>query len=161
MNLRDSSEARRELPRDQRGEAPRATSAARPETQGATSAASSPVREPHAPATNPSAPVKIALAALRIYKVYASPWLGGGCRFQPTCSVYMYEAIERFGVLRGVWLGLKRLGRCQPFSRKFGYDPVPEKGPEKSEITNDLAKMSSRANPSEATRSATPKEAHL
>jgi len=69
--------------------------------------------------------VKAALAALRVYKVYVSPWLAGSCRFEPTCSVYAYEAIERFGVLRGTWLGLKRLARCQPLSRKFGYDPVP------------------------------------
>jgi putative membrane protein insertion efficiency factor len=71
--------------------------------------------------------VKAALAALRIYKVYLSVLFAGSCRFQPTCSRYTYEAIERFGVLRGSWMGLKRLLRCHPFSRKFGYDPVPEK----------------------------------
>jgi putative membrane protein insertion efficiency factor len=74
----------------------------------------------------PSAGVKVALAALRIYKVYLSVLFAGSCRFEPTCSMYMYEAIERFGVLRGSWMGLKRLLRCQPLSRKFGYDPVPE-----------------------------------
>jgi putative membrane protein insertion efficiency factor len=74
-----------------------------------------------------SVPLKAALAALRIYKVYLSILFAGSCRFEPTCSMYMYEAIERFGVLRGSWMGLKRLLRCQPLSRKFGYDPVPEK----------------------------------
>jgi uncharacterized protein len=74
-----------------------------------------------------SVPVKAALAALRIYKVYLSVLFAGSCRFEPTCSMYMYEAIERFGVMRGSWMGLKRLLRCQPLSRKFGYDPVPEK----------------------------------
>jgi len=71
--------------------------------------------------------VKAALAALRIYKVYLSVLFAGSCRFEPTCSMYMYEAIERFGVMRGSWMGIKRLLRCQPLSRKFGYDPVPEK----------------------------------
>jgi len=70
--------------------------------------------------------VKMALAALRIYKVYLSVLFAGSCRFEPTCSRYAYEAIERFGVPRGVWLGMKRLLRCHPFSRRFGYDPVPE-----------------------------------
>lgn len=75
---------------------------------------------------NQSAAVKAALAALRIYKVYLSVLFAGSCRFEPTCSMYMYEAIERFGVPRGSWMGLKRLLRCQPLSRKFGYDPVPD-----------------------------------
>ena len=74
-----------------------------------------------------SAGVKVALTALRIYKAYFSVLFAGSCRFEPTCSMYMYEAIERFGVSRGAWMGLKRLLRCQPLSRKFGYDPVPEK----------------------------------
>ena len=69
----------------------------------------------------------MALFALRFYKVYVSIWFAGSCRFEPTCSRYAYEAIERFGVARGVWLGLKRLLRCHPLSRRFGYDPVPEK----------------------------------
>src|SRR5580693_4312308 len=74
-----------------------------------------------------SIPVKAALTALRIYKVYLSILFAGNCRFQPTCSMYTYEAIERFGVMRGSWMGLKRLLRCHPLSRRFGYDPVPEK----------------------------------
>jgi putative membrane protein insertion efficiency factor len=77
--------------------------------------------------TRQSAAVKVALAALRIYKVYLSVLFAGSCRFEPTCSRYTYEAIERFGVMRGSWMGLKRLLRCHPLSRKFGYDPVPEK----------------------------------
>jgi uncharacterized protein len=75
----------------------------------------------------PSAAVRAALFALRFYKAYLSILFAGSCRFEPTCSRYAYEAIERFGVLRGIWLGTKRLLRCHPLSRKFGFDPVPEK----------------------------------
>jgi uncharacterized protein len=70
---------------------------------------------------------RAALFALNCYKSYLSVFFAGSCRFEPTCSRYAYEAIERFGVARGVWLGLQRLLRCHPLSRKFGYDPVPEK----------------------------------
>lgn len=71
--------------------------------------------------------VRAALFALSFYKSYLSILMAGNCRFQPTCSRYAYEAIERFGVGRGTWLAIKRLSRCHPLSRKFGYDPVPEK----------------------------------
>jgi uncharacterized protein len=70
--------------------------------------------------------VRVALFVLRFYKVYLSMLFAGSCRFEPTCSRYSYEAVERFGVVRGSWLTLKRLLRCQPLSRKFGFDPVPE-----------------------------------
>jgi putative membrane protein insertion efficiency factor len=75
------------------------------------------------------APVRLALFALRFYKAYLSMLFAGSCRFEPTCSQYSYEATERFGVARGAWLTLKRLTRCQPLSRKFGFDPVPEHWP--------------------------------
>jgi len=74
----------------------------------------------------PSFLVRAALLALRFYKTYLSFLFAGNCRFDPTCSQYASLAIERFGVLRGIWLGLQRLLRCHPLSRKFGYDPVPE-----------------------------------
>jgi putative membrane protein insertion efficiency factor len=69
---------------------------------------------------------RVALGALRFYKAYLSLLVGGSCRFEPTCSMYAYEAVERFGVARGSWLTLRRLLRCHPFSGRFGYDPVPE-----------------------------------
>ncbi len=75
---------------------------------------------------NLSVSVRMALFALRFYKAYLSMLFAGSCRFEPTCSRYAYEAIERFGLAPGVWLGLKRLLRCHPLSRRFGYDPVPE-----------------------------------
>lgn len=70
--------------------------------------------------------VRVGLFALRFYKAYLSILFAGSCRFEPTCSQFAYEAVERFGLARGWWLAGKRLLRCQPLSRKFGYDPVPE-----------------------------------
>jgi len=61
---------------------------------------------------------------LRRYKRLISPWLPSACRFYPTCSVYMLEAVEAHGAAKGLWLGLKRLGRCHPF-HAGGSDPVP------------------------------------
>jgi hypothetical protein len=86
-----------------------------------------------------TAAVRGALLALRFYKAYLSILFAGSCRFEPSCSQYAYEAIERFGVARGCWLGLKRLLRCHPLSRRFGYDPVPEKWEDMSSKTTDAA----------------------
>ncbi len=66
-----------------------------------------------------------ALAAIRFYQSALSPLVPPSCRFTPTCSHYTYEAIERFGLWRGGWLGFKRVCRCNPFC-KGGFDPVPE-----------------------------------
>ena len=68
-------------------------------------------------------PRLIVIGLLRFYKAAISPWLPSACRFEPTCSVYMMDAVAKYGVARGVWLGLKRLGRCHPF-HQGGYDPV-------------------------------------
>lgn len=73
--------------------------------------------------------VRAVLFALRFYKTYLSVLMAGSCRFHPTCSIYAYQAVERFGVWRGCWLALKRLLRCHPLSRKFGHDPVPDEWP--------------------------------
>jgi putative membrane protein insertion efficiency factor len=66
----------------------------------------------------------VALLLLRGYKRFISPLLPPMCRFEPTCSVYTMQAVEKYGVLRGVWLGIRRLGRCHPFN-PGGWDPVP------------------------------------
>lgn len=63
------------------------------------------------------------LLLLAFYKRAISPWLPAACRYYPTCSEYMMQAVERYGALRGVWMGLKRLLRCHPLARG-GFDPV-------------------------------------
>ena len=69
--------------------------------------------------------VTIALKLIEIYQRYISPLTPPSCRFYPTCSRYTYEAIMRYGLMQGIWLGLKRLCKCHPF-HPGGYDPVPE-----------------------------------
>ena len=66
----------------------------------------------------------VALFLLRSYKRFISPILPPMCRFEPTCSVYMMQAIEKHGLASGVWRGLRRLSRCHPF-HPGGWDPVP------------------------------------
>ena len=60
---------------------------------------------------------------LRLYKLLVSPLLPSACRFHPTCSEYMLDAVARYGAAKGVWLGVKRLSRCHPF-HEGGFDPV-------------------------------------
>ena len=67
---------------------------------------------------------RLSVALLAFYKAAISPWLPRACRFEPTCSVYAREAIERHGFLRGSSLAFRRLLRCHPIHRG-GYDPVP------------------------------------
>ncbi|MBM4421874.1 MAG: membrane protein insertion efficiency factor YidD [Chloroflexi bacterium] len=67
---------------------------------------------------------KIALGLIHFYKRFISPLLPPSCIYYPTCSQYTYEAIEKYGVLCGGWMGLLRILRCHPFARG-GHDPVP------------------------------------
>jgi hypothetical protein len=67
---------------------------------------------------------RVAIFLLRLYKRFISPLLPPMCRFDPTCSVYTMQAVEKYGTLRGTWLGIRRLGRCHPFNAG-GWDPVP------------------------------------
>ena len=63
---------------------------------------------------------------VRGYRLVFSPWVGHGCRYQPTCSVYALEALERHGALRGGWLAFRRIARCHPWGGS-GIDNVPQR----------------------------------
>ena len=69
---------------------------------------------------------RVAIRLVRLYQVCISPFIGGraACRFVPTCSEYTRTAIEKYGALRGAYMGIKRICRCRP-GGGFGYDPVP------------------------------------
>jgi len=67
--------------------------------------------------------VRLALVLVRAYQLLLSPFAGGACRFQPSCSAYACEAIVEHGARRGLWLAVRRLARCHPFARP-GWDPV-------------------------------------
>jgi len=69
---------------------------------------------------------QIIVGALLVYKRGISPLLPSACRFRPTCSEYMMQAVSEYGAVKGVWLGLKRLMRCHPF-HAGGFDPVPQR----------------------------------
>ena len=66
---------------------------------------------------------------VRAYRLVLSPWVGHGCRYQPTCSAYAMEALERHGGVKGGWLTVRRVCSCHPWGG-HGYDPVPGADPE-------------------------------
>ena len=66
---------------------------------------------------------KLIVAILRLYKLALSPLLPSACRYYPSCSEYMRQAVEKYGVVRGGWMGIKRVARCHPF-HQGGLDPV-------------------------------------
>ena len=68
---------------------------------------------------------QILIALIKLYRYAISPYLAPSCRFTPTCSSYAIEAVQRFGVFRGSWLAMRRIGRCHPW-HSAGYDPVPD-----------------------------------
>jgi len=68
---------------------------------------------------------KLLSLPVRAYRLLLSPWVGNSCRYQPTCSAYALDALEKHGAVRGTWLALKRIARCHPWG-KSGFDPVPD-----------------------------------
>ena len=79
------------------------------------------------------------LGFIRAYQKVLSPVFGRSCRYHPSCSHYTYEAIEIHGAVKGSWLGVKRIGRCQPFY-EGGFDPVPGSA---DDLSDELQKGSS------------------
>jgi len=69
-------------------------------------------------------PARLLIGLIRFYQLVISPGLPPSCRFYPSCSEYTLQAIARYGALKGLWLGIKRIARCHPF-HPGGYDPVP------------------------------------
>ena len=67
---------------------------------------------------------KIIILIIKTYQITLSPLLGGNCRFHPTCSEYMLQAIKKYGPSRGVIKGFSRIRKCHPFSKEFGIDEV-------------------------------------
>ena len=73
-------------------------------------------------------PQRALIALVRGYRLLLSPWLGSSCRFEPTCSAYSLQALQKHGATVGTYLTLHRLVRCQPFC-EGGHDPVPDRAP--------------------------------
>ena len=69
--------------------------------------------------------VKILQAPIHLYRLVISPWLPRSCRFKPSCSAYTIQALEKHGPVKGLWLGIKRLSKCHPYSKAPFDDPVP------------------------------------
>lgn len=66
------------------------------------------------------------IGPVRAYQLFISPFLGSHCRYTPTCSQYMIEAVQEWGIFRGFFMGLKRIGSCHPWGG-HGHDPVPKR----------------------------------
>lgn len=69
---------------------------------------------------------KIFIWHIRLYQITLSPLLGSNCRYLPTCSQYMIDAINEWGPIKGIWIGIRRIGRCHPWGG-HGHDPVPKR----------------------------------
>ena len=69
--------------------------------------------------------VKALQIPIRLYQLMISPWLPRSCRFYQSCSAYTMEALEKHGPIKGLWLGIKRISKCHPYSKAPYDDPVP------------------------------------
>jgi putative membrane protein insertion efficiency factor len=76
----------------------------------------------------PAVITRMLMSLIRAYQLLLSPWIGQGCRFEPTCSRYALAALERHGAAAGCYLALARIARCHPFCAG-GHDPVPDHAP--------------------------------
>ncbi|MFP8487960.1 membrane protein insertion efficiency factor YidD [Gracilimonas sp. Q87] len=85
---------------------------------------------------------KLIIGSVRFYQLAISPWLGNSCRYSPTCSHYMIEAVNEWGPLKGFWLGIRRIGTCHPWGGE-GYDPVPKRRSNKEHSTSNIEQNSS------------------
>ena len=93
-----------------------------------------------------SAGAWILLGFLRCYQIFLGPFLGGACKFYPSCSNYAYQAVQRHGARRGIVLAMKRLGRCRPFT-SGGFDPVPDTIEKNVSGKNSWERLVSQGNP--------------
>ena len=80
-----------------------------------------------------------AILLIRTYQKFLSPLLGQRCRFYPSCSQYTLEAIEEWGLIKGMWLGARRLSRCHPLN-EGGFDPVPKRNAPSTNQSDDTAR---------------------
>lgn len=80
---------------------------------------------------------RLLMGLVRGYRLLLSPWLGSSCRFEPTCSVYSLQALERYGAAAGSYLTVKRLARCHPWC-DGGHDPVPQELPRSMRLFSRL-----------------------
>ena len=90
------------------------------------------------------APRQVLIGLVKAYRLLLSPWLGSGCRFDPTCSVYALQALQQHGAMMGSYLTVRRIGRCQPWCQG-GCDPVPTERPR---LFTHLVSKSSENTPS-------------